>query len=217
MDNASIKEVTNIDSLLQRNDYFADQFLQNPLMQLIISDKMNDRQHRYRLLSAVQAFANNFHKVLLAHQADSEKPIFITIEQANISEEYARHLQKMRSRTHQALAWDPILESGSAWFLWKILSLSHVEKNLLLHLVLEAGASIFLQAVQRIMQAYDETNYSSALGDDETTSYEDNVSLLCQISHESYQNMIDIQEQGWRILNMVCEQMASMVEEQDIS
>lgn len=215
MENTSFKEITNIDSLLQRNDYFSEQFLQNPLMQLIVSDHMNDRLKRHRLLDAIQTFSDYFQKVVMLRSAFCDNPLFFTVSQAHLSEEFEHNMQLMRDRQHRPRIWDPILESGSTWFAWKMLTLDNDEKTVLVHLVLETSGSIFFQAAHRVMQAFGETDYFAvhAVADDEHQHM--GVTLLRDISNERFQSMIDLQQQGWRILNMVCERMANIVLEID--
>jgi hypothetical protein len=211
MDRISFKEISNMDSLLQRNDYFSEQFLQNPLMQLIVSEHMNDRLKRHRLLDVIQTFSDYFQKVVMLRSVLCENQRFISIAQAHLSKEFELNMQLMQDRQHRPRVWDPILESGSTWFAWKMLALDNEEKILLVHLVLETSTSIFFQAAHRVMQAYSETEYFTvhAIANDEQDHI--GVELLGNLSTDRYQDMIELQQQGWRILNMVCERMADII------
>jgi len=88
-----------------------------------------------------------------------ENSRFLATAQKHLDEEFGHNLSLNTDRNHRPPVWDAILEATASWFTWKMFTLDQEEKTVLIHLVLETSANIFLQEAHKVMRQYGETNY----------------------------------------------------------
>ncbi len=129
--------------LLEKNKEFVKNYEQNALMVLVKSQQMSDPRKRSMLLDCIQVFSNYFQKTVMLRRVLTENKLFLHIAQTHLMEEFGHDISLMKDRNNNPPKWDPILESCSCWFSWKMFTLDNAEKTLLVHLVLEASAHLF--------------------------------------------------------------------------
>jgi hypothetical protein len=206
---AVVKQET-LDSLLRRNQQFIAQYKKSPLMQLITSDEMVKKAARTKLLDCIQVFSNYFQKTIILRHVLCEAAKFLPVTQAHFDEEINHNVSLMRDRKNRPPAWDAILEATAAWFTWKMLTLGDEEKTVLVHLVLEASANVFFHAAHKVMQRYDETDYFKIHAELDEGHEQMGIQLLTNLPPEKYSRLIEVQSQGWDMLNAVCDRMAQV-------
>lgn len=205
-----ITETTSstLDNLLDNNKLFVNEYINNELMKLIRKDDMKEKNMRKRLLDCIQVFSDYFQKVVMLRYVFCDNAKFLSVAQLHLTEEYGHNISLKKDRNHRPSVWDPILESTSSWFAWKMFTLDEEEKTVLVHLVLEASAQLFFTRAHQIMEQYQETEYFKIHRDADEQHEQMGISLLKELTAEKYQQLQKILYQGWAILNVACNQIA---------
>jgi ribulose bisphosphate carboxylase small subunit len=205
---------SNLTILLENNKVFVNEYINNSLMQLIKSDAMKEKYMRKRLLDCIQVFSDYFQKVVMLRYVFCDNPKFFSVAQLHLTEEYGHNISLKQDREHRPSVWDPILESTSSWFAWKMFTLDEEEKTVLVHLVLEASAHLFFTQAHQIMERYQETEYFKIHSDADEQHEQMGIGLLKELTVEKYQQLQKILSQGWTILNTACNQIALLTQQE---
>lgn len=200
-----------IDSLINKNKVFVEQYKNSHLMRLICSEKMAEKSVRDYLLDCIQVFSDYFQRVVMLRSVFCEEQKFVKVANTHFQEEFRHNLSLLEDRNNRPSIWDPILESTSAWFAWKMFVLSNEEKVVLIHLVLEASAHVFFSAAHKVMLQYQETNYFKIHADVDEEHEKMGVNLLEDISLDKLEGLLLIQKQAWDVLNTTCDRIAELV------
>lgn len=200
----------NLNFILDKNIEYSNKFKQSPLMRLIGDESMQNPESRKRLLDCIQVFSNYFQKTVMLRLVLNDNSSHIKIAQAHLAEEFGHDISLMHDRNDRDPIWDPILDASSAWFSWKMITLDNHEKTLLVHQVLEESANIFFVKANEVMLRYKETEYFKihAEVDDEHAAM--GISLLQDLTSSQYLNLAIIQQQGWDVLNIVCNRITEL-------
>lgn len=200
----------DLNFILHKNAEYANNFRTSSLMNLIQDESMQLSESRKRLLDCIQVFSNYFQKTVMLRLALNDNSNHIKIAQAHLAEEFGHDISLMHDRNDREPIWDPILDACSSWFSWKMITLDNYEKTLLIHLVLEESANIFFVKANEIMLRYKETDYFKihAEVDDEHAAM--GIGLLKDLTKSQYLNLTIIQQQGWDVLNVVCNRIAEL-------
>lgn len=203
----------NIDALFRRNNEFAEHYrINNLLMQLIKSYEMSKKDIRERLLDCIQVFSDYFQKAVMLRYIFCDNTRFLATTIEHLQEEFSHNLSLNIDRNYRAPAWDPILEATAAWFSWKMFTFDQEEKIVLIHLVLETSASIFFHEAHKVMHAYGETSYFKIHSEVDEKHEQMGRDLLTNLSNEKYQRLLEVQAQGWDMLNTICNRIAKLTE-----
>lgn len=203
-------ENSELNFLLSKNKKFADEYRSSLIMKLIRSDRLSKKETRNRLLDCIQTFSNYFQKVVILRHALCENPQFLPITQQHLAEEFGHDQSLMADRKHKPPMWDPILEATASWFSWKMLTLDSEEKTVLVHLVLETSANIFFHEAHRVMQVYNETKYFQIHSELDEQHENLGKGLLVNLTSSKYERLLEIQHQGWGVLNALCDRIESL-------
>jgi hypothetical protein len=199
-----------LDALVTTNHQFTSDFAHNPLMHLIRSPLMDDTQKRIQLLDCIQVFSNYFQKTVMLRAILTDNKRYISVVQKHLLEEFGHDIALMHDRKERQPIWDPILEASACWFSWKMFSLDNPEKTVLVHLVLEASAHIFFIEAHKVMQKYAETNYFKLHADVDEHHETMGLDLLTDLRDIDYKRLLEVQQQGWDMLNTACARMAKL-------
>ena len=210
-------EHPNLGNLLLKNRDYIKQYKNNPLMVLIRSEKMQDKAMRECLLDCIQVFSDQFQKVVMLRSIFCDDPKFFSVVNEHLNEEFGHNLLLLKDRNNEPALWDPILESTSCWFAWKMLSLNNEEKTVLVHMVLEASANIFFQEAHKVMNKYAETDYFKTHAEADEAHEAMGKELLSNISKQQLERLLLIQKRGWDVLNATCARIEQIVERKILS
>ncbi|MEH2079522.1 MAG: hypothetical protein V7K89_05765 [Nostoc sp.] len=199
--------------LLQRNKQFSEDHKQNPMFALVTSGRLADKRLRNRFFDCVQVWSNFFQKILFARSAFTEEREFALLFNKHLDEEYG-HNNNLAAERGDALkvVWDPILEATSNWFAWKMLTLDSTEKTVLVHLVLEVGSSVFSKVANLNISSFEQTKYFAVHDEADDEHQVMGLELLTNLEQRSYDRLIQIQQEGWDMLNVMCARIAELVE-----
>lgn len=197
-------------SLLELNQIHIDKYKDCALMRLIQSPQMAQKHTRERLLDCIQILSDYFQRTVMLRNALCDHHKFMPVTQAHLREEFEHNIDLKKDRQFRPAAWDPILEATSAWFSWKMLTLDNEEKTLLIHLVLESSANIFFTTAHQIMQKHGETNYFGIHAAVDSEHEEMGIKLLANLTNDKYARLMEVQEQGWGMINAACDRIAHL-------
>lgn len=199
--------------LLQRNKQFIEDHKKNPMFELAISGRLADERLRNRFFDCVQVWSNFFQKILLARSTFTEDREFALLFKKHLDEEYGHNTNLAAERGDVLkIVWDPILEATSNWFAWKMLTLDSIEKTVLVHLVLEVGSSVFSKVANPIIASFQETEYFAVHDEADDNHKQMGLELLMELEPRSYDRLMQIQQEGWDMLNVLCARIAELVE-----
>lgn len=203
-------ECINLKYLLSKNKAFAHAFTKSSLMTLIRSTQMDEAQNRKQLLDCIQVFSNYFQKTVMLRSVLNDNHLFGDIIHQHLVEEFGHDVSLMNDRKDRPPKWDPILDACSCWFSWKMLTLDNSEKTVLVHLVLEASAHLFFIEAHKIMAKYTETDYFKIHAEVDEDHENMGINLLEGLREIDYKSLVEIQQQGWDVLNSVCDRIAEL-------
>ncbi len=203
-------EKINLDYLLAKNKEFTTRFAKNSLMTLIQSTQIEDAKTRMQLLDCIQVFSNYFQKTVMLRSVLNDNHSFEKITHQHLAEEFGHDISLMHDRKERPPKWDPILDACSCWFSWKMFTLDSAEKTVLVHLVLEASAHLFFIEAHKVMAQYSETDYFKIHATVDENHENMGLDLLEGLRETDYQHLVEIQQQGWDVLNSVCSRIAEL-------
>lgn len=203
--------ISSLKELLIINDGFKERYKKNSLIKLVNSEQVEDLNVRERLLDTIQVFSNYFQKVIMLRSVFCDNYSHSIVANHHLVEEFQHNLSLERDRKNRPLIWDPILESTSCWFAWKMFTTNNEEKLVLIHLVLEASANIFFYQANLVMTKYGETKYFSIHNELDESHEKLANKLLEHLSNNQFQNLAIIQSEGWSVLNAACNRIAEIV------
>lgn len=202
--------MSTFDRIIEKNIKYMDEFKNSPLMNLIQDKTMQTSEYRKRLLDCIQVFSNYFQKTVMLRLVLNDNLSHIKIAQAHLAEEFGHDIALMHDRNNKEPIWDPILDATSAWFSWKMITLDNPEKALLIHLVLEESANIFFVKANEIMIRYKETDYFKIHSEVDDEHAAMGIELIKDLTTSQYTNLAIVQQQGWDMLNVVCNRIAEL-------
>lgn len=197
-------------SLLEKQETYLQQFKQSQLIQFIKSSEVDRKEARIKLLDCIQTFSDYFQKAVMLRAIFTEHSMLGKLAQEHLNEEFGHNTSLLIDRSNRPPYFDPVLDSTAAWFCWKMLTLGHLEKALLMHWVLESSAYLFFLEAHKVMEKYGETNYFKVHAEADEAHQHFDLTLLKNLTPTDYQNLNTVVEQGWQVLLTVCNQIAEL-------
>ena len=201
---------TTLSTLLKKNKIFISKYEKSHLLKFLDNPKITTIKHRKKLFECIQVLSNYFQKVVMLRDVFCEINEFMNVTQNHLKEEFYHNLLLMKYRHNQPPKWDPILEATSSWFAWKMFTLDNEEKAVLVHLVLEASANIFFKKALPVMKKYGDTDYFQIHSEVDADHENMATDLLKNLSAEKYKRLMEIQQQGWDVLNAVGDRIVNL-------
>ncbi len=197
--------------LMKKNKEHTHQYKNSSIMELLDLSAMSSAHTRENLLSCIQVFSDYFQKTVMLRATLTEQNSFFQIAWQHLEEEFGHNRSLLADRGYSQPDFDPILDGCSSWFAWKMLTLDNVGKAFLMHFVLESSANVFFQKAHKIMQRYKETNYFELHSELDAEHEMMGLGLLENLREAEYQQLFEIQEQGWLMINTICDQISNKV------
>jgi len=200
----------DLETILQKNHEYAAQYQRNALLQWLDHPALDQPEARTRLMDCIQLFSNHFQKMVMLRQVLTDNQPFLKVARLHLEEEYGHDRLLMAERANREPIWDPILEATACWFSWKMLTLDNTEKALLVHLVLEVSANLFCSKANARLQKYGETDYFKEHAEADQHHEKMGTELLVDLSEKQYQRLLEVQQQGWSMMDAASKQMATL-------
>lgn len=201
--------------LLSRNQNFCEQHLVNPIFDFVASERITDPKVRRRFLSCVQVWSDYYQKALMVRSALTADVGYADIFRRHLDGEYGHDTGLARDRGRDAgTVWDPVLDATASWFLVKILSLDNLERLVLVQLVLEVAGSIFHKAAAPALARFGETDYFAQHSKADEAHARTALEVFEGHDRATYNRLMQIQSQGWDMLNKLCSRMVEVADEE---
>lgn len=179
-------------------------------MKLLNSKKLKSNVTRKKLLACIQTLSDYFQKVVMLRNVFCEDSRYLPVTQNHLKEEFFHNLSLMEERKNKPAQWDPILESTSSWFAWKMITLNEQEKTLLVHFVLEASGNLFFQKAYPIMKMHGKADYFKLHSEADEEHEKMGGRLLKNISQDQFSRMLEVLTQGWEVMTAVSDRIAEL-------
>ena len=200
-----------LDRLLALNARLMAEYVHNPLFTLIEGDQVKDKAKRGRLLDAIQVWSNFYQKMVLLRSGLADNPAFSPLAEDHLAEEFQHNKRLANDRgTELTRLWDPVLEAGSAWFTWKMLTLDDTAKTALIHLVLEGGSKVFHIRAHPVMARFGETDHFSVHDEADEDHFTMGLKAIEGLTEPQYAHLQAVVTEGWDMLNLICARMAEL-------
>lgn len=198
------KKKSNFVILLDRNQLFAKKFAAIPLFTFLNDKKNQTETIRENFLSFFQVWSNSFQRMVLLRSALCYNVEHQEIADQHLQEEFGHNSDFVSKNSFK----DPVLQAVSDWFPWKMFSLSEEEKIVLVHLVIEASATIFYEKIPSFIARSSFCDKHFAIHQKIDESHENlGNSLLEKLDNQIYDRLSIIQREGWEMLGQVFERI----------
>ena len=207
------ESTSGLSELLSRNRQYCEEYRSNPIFDFVTTERVADPERRRRFLCCVQVFSGYFQKAILGRTAFTDDPAYSAIFRRHLDEEYGHDTRLSRDRGPEAgSVWDPVLEATASWFVVKMLSLDNLEKLVLIHLVLEGAGSVFHEVAAPRMAQFGETDYFAHHCEADKAHADLSIEELEGHEKVTYKRLMQIQRQGWDMLNTLCTRMVEVAD-----
>lgn len=193
---------------IEKQNSYLELFKQGDLMRLVKSDILKSKELRLKLLDALQPFSNYFQKSVMLRYLFTEQEPFLHSAQEHLAEEFRHNVTLETDRANRSIAFNPAIESAASWFSWKMFSLDHLQKTVLIHWVLEASANIFFKDIHE-KNYYHETNYFKTHADLDEAHQTLPETFFDNLRLEEITNLLMVIDQGWQVLLLATNAIAA--------
>lgn len=202
-----------LDRLLAANDRYVTNFSKHRLFTMVHNGYLADAGMRARFFDCFQIWSSHFQRMLQGRAFLSSDPSFQRLAQSHLGEELGHDQLLRRDRPDSRPVWDPALEAACAWFPWQMTCLGEPEKVVLVHLVVEASASVFYGAMAPVMAAAESRAHFDAHADaEDQRHFEMGVALLRRhVQHLDLRSLMAVQKRGWDMLATVFGRIADLI------
>jgi len=195
-------KLTTIQALLAKNREHLERFEANPLFSLAGSHLFKIPDVKERFLDCFQVWSDKYQKMVLVRSVFCEDARYAGLTLQHMIEEFGHNNALDSMRNGRPSVWDPILEATANWFPWKILTLGEPEKIVLVHMVVEASATIFYKHIKPALHAENDQHFSHHETVDHSHEKLGLEKLEC-LAEPDYLRLGEIQSEGWAMLNVV--------------
>ncbi len=196
-------------TLLARNHDFVDRHTATPLFDLLRSGRLTEPELRRRFLDVVQTWSTYFQRALYARSAFTDDQPYATLFRDHLDEEFGHDRVLAGGDDGAARVWDPVLHAAASWFATQMLSVDDADKTVLVHLVLEAGAEAIADVGSDALEGA--TEYFE-LHRNDAAHRRQGEELLVGLDTRSYSRLLETQQRGWDMLDLLCTRIAALTE-----
>jgi quercetin dioxygenase-like cupin family protein len=185
-------------------------FAQHPVFVLARDNRFAEAAARARLTAQLQVWSDHFQRILRLRSALVHDATFAPLAEAHLREELG-HNEQLGSGLADARPWDPVLESMCAWFVWKMQALGDVERTVLVHLVLEAAASVFYVEMRPWFAGDLAARHFDAHALDDDRHTEMGVDALRRAAALDLPRLSDLHARGWDVMHAMFDRIVAML------
>jgi quercetin dioxygenase-like cupin family protein len=207
-------ECSNLSSLLKINKMQKKNLKQNPLFGFLKAQVQHNISLRDLFLSYFQVWSDAFQKMVLTREALCENPSFKEISEKHLEDEFGHNRQLSKERKNKHPNWDPILHATANWFPWKMLSLDETEKVVIVHLVIEAAATVFYTEVPSFVGRSINSSHFAAHETLDVDHERMGIFLLEGLAPAQYDRLHHVQQEGWDMINQLFKRIYELIHTQ---
>jgi hypothetical protein len=196
--------------LMARQEQYMATFATHPLFLMGRHGKLKDPRVRGRFLDCLQVWSNYFQKMVMMRVVVTSNPRFAPLAQDHQRDESGHDHALAKDRRDPRPVWDPVLESTASWFVWKMMSLSDLERLVLVHLVVEGAGSVFY----RDMLPYLSSTEARAHFEPHVVADEQHVAMAVELLRRTpvadWRPLFEIQKRGWAMMRTMLGRMVEL-------
>jgi len=181
----------------------------NQLVGLVkTNDIRGDNNLKASLLDVLQVWSDHFQKLIRIRSASTKDSHFSALADRHMRDEFDHNqiLADMRGNRPVKI-WDAALESAAAWFAERMAHASDTDATIIMHLVIEEAGDVFHKFGA---QVFPNTRHFDFHGNHDEDHADMGLQILKQRSLESIEHMIEVLNQGWAMMNLLCNRMAEV-------
>lgn len=202
-----------VDRLLADNRRHLANFSKHRLFSIAKQGLLASDGARQRFYDCFQIWSNHFQRMLLVRSAMTDDPVYRRVSDRHLAEELGHNVLLDAGRGGRRPIWDPHLEAACSWFAWKAATLDDAERVVLIHLVVEASATVFYEQMRGVFAADPAvSDHAHAHADDADAAHVAiGVTALREGGTLDLERLTRVQRQGWDMLNQVMSRIADLV------
>jgi quercetin dioxygenase-like cupin family protein len=201
-----------LDALFANNARHLDHFAKHRLFSMVANGDFDSEKKRERFFDCFQVWSDHFQHMVLARAALTMDRRFGAVARGHLTDELGHDDVLSSARQAGRQLWDPVLESLCSWFPWKVMTSSDEERLVLVHLVVEASATVFYQQTARLFQASKAHRHFDLHGHTvDNRHVELGTDLLRKMPVGDVGRLLDIQQRGWDTLGAVFARIADLL------
>lgn len=201
-------------ALLQENHRHLATFESNRLFELFASPEINEPAKLSTFLSLFQAWSDCFQQLLVARTHRNPGSALHAVALAHLEQERGHNTQLRSAREESPNdQWDQEIAEIVAWFLSRMRESTDVEQTVLMHIVIEASADIFYRHFGRVPANDRLKSHIEHHIHHDTEHAEMGIRALSQIEGIDPLPLLQLQEEGWRMLGKMFDRMATLTRE----
>jgi hypothetical protein len=210
------QETFTIGNLIEANVAHLSEFLQSPLMQLIHSKSITNKNTRKRLLDYLQIFSDKFQIMVKQRFATTTHPHFKAIAKQHYDEEIDHNVILKANRHMKPTPTNQIIEHNADWFINIMKHADDITKHIVMHLILESTADMFFKEAYQAFLPYEKIEYLQLHDEADEEHAQMGMKQLESIDLFNIKNLIDIYDEAWGRLKIICDEIAKQAEAKNI-
>lgn len=206
--NQNTQQTFTIKHLIEANKAYLSEFQQSPLMKLIHSKPIANKHLRHRLLDYLQIFSDKFQIMVKERCATTTHPHFKNIAKQHYDEEIGHNLILKANRHMEPTPTNQIIEQNANWFIDIMRKADDITKHIVMHLILESTADMFFKEAYQAFLPYEKIEYLHLHDEADEEHAQMGMKQLENIDLFNIKNLIDIYDEAWVRLNIICDEIA---------
>ena len=212
LSNSNIKaQCSNLSQLFQINTEYLEEFKNHSLFKLFHSQLPITQDLKYSFLKHFQVWSDKFQKIVMARELFCDHPDYKLITNDHLKEEWGHNDLFKGVAPYSRANWDPILDATSSWFIWKINMLSENEKIVLVHMVIEASATVFYEKIPNQVWETIKSNHGELHRHLDASHDKIGLNMIEDLRPSDYYRLNQIQQEGWGMLNQCFQRIYELI------
>lgn len=195
-------------------DYNQQRFAEYESSNLIqlLADANTPEDTKHALLTYLQPWSNSFQRMISARVVYETDPDLRILALEHQKEEIGHDALLARSRANgdRPVVWDPIIEAGASWFVDQFATLPGIQRAVLAHLALEAGALALCKAGSL---AFPDHPYFGLHVEADAEHLDMGYRLLQQRADWTTEDMLTVLDRAWQIIAVVSDRIAQCAQQ----
>lgn len=195
----------HVDRIAEYNTRKQAEYESSQLIRLL-ADPSTPMATRKAVLTYLQPWSNAFQRMISARVTFESDPELRTLALEHQREEIGHDEILARSRAEdRQVVWDPVIESGAAWFVDQFATLPGVPRAVLAHLALEAGSLALSKAGVR---AFPDDDYFALHDEADVEHLDMGYRLLAERGDWTVDALITVLDRAWQVMTVVSDRIA---------
>ncbi len=203
------EKVVDIDTLLSNNARYRKRFERFLEAEFVVTPWLRAKERRSSFLRYLRLWSDAFQRILFLRVVFTEHPTHAALAHQHLAEEFG-HNAMLDSSGATRPAWDAAYEATLAWFQWKLLRSSDLERIVLVNLVTEGAADEFYKTLSSELDPERTSPHFKAHDGVDCAHEQMGLELLVGLPERQYAELANLQHQGWEMMTRVIHRGAEL-------